>query len=59
MGKYKESPKYNIVSFRVTDEEREQIETIADAAMVTVSTVLRTALTLLGAEKSVSCKFNY
>ena len=43
------SPKYTVVSFRATDEEKEQLEKIADAAKVPRSTILRAALSLFEA----------
>ena len=44
MGKYKEAPRYNIVSVRVTDDEYEELHTISSAHNKRISDLLRDAL---------------
>jgi len=44
MGKYKESPRYNIVSVRVTDDEFEVLHGISSAHNKRISDLLRDAL---------------
>lgn len=44
MGKYKECPKYNIISMRVTDEEKSNIEELKLITHKSVSMLLREAM---------------
>jgi predicted DNA-binding protein len=44
MGKYKENPKYNIVSLRVSDEERQNLEELSRATNRRISDLMREAL---------------
>lgn len=59
MPTYKDNPRYNVVSFRVTDEEREDMENIATATRTSMSTLMREALLLFRTEYSAKCKVNY
>ncbi len=44
MGKYKENPKYNVISIRVTDEEKATIDKISRYTNKTVSRLMRDAI---------------
>jgi len=44
MGKYKENPKYNVVSIRVSDDERKIIRKIAMSCNVSTANLLREIL---------------
>jgi len=44
MGKYKENPKYNVVSIRVSDEERKIIRRLALSSNTSTAHLLREIL---------------
>lgn len=44
MAKYKENPRYHVLSVRVSQEERETLEMISKQTKVKVSDLLREAL---------------
>jgi predicted transcriptional regulator len=44
MGKYKENPKYNVVSIRVSDEERKIIRRLAESCNTSTTHLLREVL---------------
>lgn len=44
MGKYKENPKYNVVSIRVSDEERKVIRKLAVSSNLSTANLLREIL---------------
>ena len=46
MGKYKETPRYNVVSMRVSDEERKALQTIASYNELSISDMMRQAMEL-------------
>ena len=46
MGKYKEHPKYNVLSIRVTDEEKAQYEEIKRHTRKNMSMLIREAMHL-------------
>lgn len=45
MGKYKENPKYNVVSIRVSDEEKAILDEISRRERTTVTDLMRAAIT--------------
>jgi len=47
MGSVKESPRYNVVSLRISDEEREVLEDFARQTRRNVSQLMREAMELL------------
>jgi len=47
MGRMKESPRYNVVSLRVSDEEREVLEEVQRITRKNMSQILREAMLLL------------
>lgn len=46
MGKYKDQPKYNVVSIRVSDEERLALEEMTRFSNKSISMLLREAIQL-------------
>jgi hypothetical protein len=53
MGRVKEKPRYNVVSLRVTDEERKILEALTRATRKNMSQVLREAMSLVATPDSV------
>lgn len=52
MGRMRENPRYNVISMRISDEERETLEQIMDTTKKSVSDIMREAMELV---KSRSC----
>lgn len=46
MGRYKERPKYNVVSLRITDEEWEVLQQMKRTSMKSISEILRDSINL-------------
>jgi predicted transcriptional regulator len=46
MGKYKDNAKYNVVSMRVSDEEKQALEEIMRHRRKTISDLMREAILL-------------
>lgn len=44
MGKYKEEPRYTVISLRINDEERAVIDEIKRTTQKCISTLIREAL---------------
>ena len=44
MGKYKDTPRYNVVSMRVSDFERQELEAIASFHALNISQMMREAM---------------
>ena len=44
MGKYKEKAKYNVVSMRVSDDEKRTIEEMMRLSSMTISKLMRAAI---------------
>lgn len=47
MGSMKEHPRYHVVSMRISDEEREELEAFAQRTRRNVSQLMREAMQLL------------
>lgn len=47
MGRMRENPRYNVISMRISDEEREQLELLMDKTHKSVSDIMREAMELL------------
>jgi uncharacterized protein (DUF1778 family) len=47
MGKIKERPRYNVISMRVSDEEKEALEQVTRITRKSVSDLMREAMWLL------------
>ena len=46
MGKYKESPKYNVVSMRISDEEKLTLKEMTRRSSKSISQLMREAIRL-------------
>ncbi len=44
MGRMRENPRYNVISMRVSDEEREHLENLVDQTHLSVSDIMREAM---------------
>lgn len=47
MGRMRENPKYNVISMRISDEERETLEQLMTVTQKSVSDIMRDAMELL------------
>jgi len=55
MGKYKKDPKYNILSIRVTDEEKAIMDDLKLSTRKSISTLLREAIHLYSPRLKINC----
>jgi len=46
MGKMRENPRYNVISMRISDEERLELETLVSITDKSVSGIMREAMDL-------------
>lgn len=44
MGKYKDTPRYNVISMRVSDVERNELQHIASTQSISMSDMMRQAI---------------
>lgn len=44
MGKMRENPRYNVISMRISDEEREHLENIMQKTKLSISDIMREAM---------------
>lgn len=44
MGRMRENPRYNVISMRISDEEREHLESLMNRTHKSVSDVMREAM---------------
>ncbi|WP_224983739.1 ribbon-helix-helix protein, CopG family [Geomonas agri] len=49
MGRMRENPRYNVISMRISDAERETLEAIMDSTKKSVSDIMREAMELVKA----------
>ncbi len=47
MGRMRENPRYNVISMRISDDERETLEMIMSATRKNVSDIMREAMELV------------
>ncbi len=47
MGRMRENPRYNVISMRINDEEKETLELIMNTTHKSVSDLMREAMQLL------------
>ena len=52
MGRMRENPRYNVISMRISDEERETLERIMSTTQKSVSDIMREAMQIV---KSRAC----
>lgn len=53
MGRMRENPRYNVISMRISDDERDTLESIMHDTQMSVSEVMREAMALLKAQLSM------
>lgn len=46
MGRMRENPRYNVISMRISDEERDTLEQIMQTTQKSVSDIMREAMEL-------------
>ncbi|HZV82679.1 MAG TPA: ribbon-helix-helix protein, CopG family [Geobacteraceae bacterium] len=46
MGKMRENPRYNVISMRISDEERNELESLMSMTDKSVSDIMREAMSL-------------
>lgn len=46
MGKMRENPRYNVISMRISDEERNELESLMSLTEKSVSDIMREAMFL-------------
>ena len=47
MPRYKETPRYNVISMRVSDDERESLQKFASQNALSISDMMRMAMQVL------------
>ena len=47
MGKMRENPRYNVISMRISDEERDTLEQLMNTTHKSMSDIMRDAMELL------------
>ena len=47
MGRMRENPRYNVISMRISDEEREALEQLMQTSSKSISDIMREAMELL------------
>ena len=47
MGKMRENPRYNVISMRISDEERDTLEQLMNSTHKSISDIMRDAMELL------------
>jgi predicted DNA-binding protein len=57
MGRMRENPRYNVISMRISDEERNTLEYLMDTTHKSVSDIMRDAMELLK-KQLVSAQMN-
>lgn len=50
MGRMRENPRYNVISMRISDEERELLQEIINSTHKSVSDIMREAMVLFKRE---------
>lgn len=50
MGKMRENPRYNVISMRISDEERDRLLAIMEATHKSVSDIMREAMELFSVQ---------
>jgi len=54
MGRMRENPRYNVISMRISDEEREHLENLMQKTHKSVSDIMREAMEYFAARYDVS-----
>jgi predicted DNA-binding protein len=50
MGRMRENPRYNVISMRISDEEREHLENLMSKTQKSVSDIMREAMEYFSAK---------
>lgn len=58
MGRMRENPRYNVISMRISDEEREHLEKLMDKTHKSVSDVMREAMEYFTAHHAQTAGLN-
>jgi len=53
MGRMRENPRYNVISMRISDEEKDTLELLMNSTHKSVSDIMRDAMTLLKSQLSL------
>jgi len=54
MGRMRENPRYNVISMRISDEERETLDQIMTVTKKSVSDIMRDAMDLIKGRMDVA-----
>ncbi|HEX8961177.1 MAG TPA: ribbon-helix-helix protein, CopG family [Geobacteraceae bacterium] len=54
MGRMRENPRYNVISMRISDEEKDTLEQIMNTTHKSVSDIMRDAMVLLKSQLAAS-----
>ncbi|HTG81732.1 MAG TPA: ribbon-helix-helix protein, CopG family [Geobacteraceae bacterium] len=54
MGRMRENPRYNVISMRISDEEKDTLEQIMSSTHKSVSDIMRDAMVLLKSQLTSS-----
>jgi hypothetical protein len=58
MGRMRENPKYNVISMRISDEERETLEQIMTVTEKSISDIMRDAMEIMKKRVAVQLQIN-
>lgn len=50
MGRMRENPRYNVISMRISDEERDRLQQIMEATQKSVSDIMREAMEIFAVQ---------
>jgi len=50
MGRMRENPRYNVISMRISDEERDRLQQIMEATQMSVSDIMREAMEIFAGQ---------
>ncbi|MRR37619.1 ribbon-helix-helix protein, CopG family [bacterium] len=50
MGRMRENPRYNVISMRISDEERDRLQQIMEATQKSVSDIMREAMEIFAGQ---------
>uniref|UniRef100_A0A831XDZ8 Ribbon-helix-helix protein, CopG family n=1 Tax=Geobacter metallireducens TaxID=28232 RepID=A0A831XDZ8_GEOME len=50
MGRMRENPRYNVISMRISDEERERLQQIMEVTQKSVSDIMREAMEIFAGQ---------
>lgn len=56
MGRMRENPRYNVISMRISDEERDTLESIMNTTHKSVSDIMREAMELFKTQMNSNLK---